>query len=126
MLSQSLMLCQSSRMDWLFAPLNYDFMHQALFAGVLIGILCPVVGTYLIVQRMALLGDVVAYAMLPGLAIANFLSILLLLGAFVLGIVSKFVTTWIQTQSKVKVDTAMTITFSSFFCTRDNPIDDFA
>ncbi|MEM1252325.1 MAG: metal ABC transporter permease [Cyanobacteria bacterium P01_H01_bin.21] len=102
-------------MNWLFDPLNYDFMRQALLAGVLIGILCPVVGTYLIVQRMALLGDVVAHAILPGLAIANFLSIPLLLGAFVSGIVSTFVTTWIQTQSKVKVDTAMAITFSSFF-----------
>ena len=52
---------------------------------------------------------------LPGLAIANFINIPLLLGAFVSGIVSTFVTTWIQTQSKVKVDTAMAITFSSFF-----------
>lgn len=109
------MLAHNSLMNWLFDPLNYDFMRQALLAGVLIGILCPVVGTYLIVQRMALLGDVVAHAILPGLAIANFLSIPLLLGAFVSGIVSTFVTTWIQTQSKVKVDTAMAITFSSFF-----------
>ncbi|EKU98842.1 ABC-type Mn2+/Zn2+ transport system, permease component [Leptolyngbya sp. PCC 7375] len=102
-------------MDWLFDPLNYDFMRQALLAGVLIGIFCPVVGTYLIVQRMALLGDVVAHAVLPGLAIANFLTIPLLLGAFISGIISTFVTTWIQAQSKVKVDTAMAITFSSFF-----------
>ncbi len=45
--------------DWLLDPLSYDFMRQALLAGVLISILCPVVGTYLIVQQMALLGDVV-------------------------------------------------------------------
>lgn len=102
-------------MDWLLDPFNYDFMRQALLAGVLIGILCPVVGTYLIVQQMALLGDVVAHAVLPGLAIANFLQIPLLLGAFISGMVSTFVTTWIQSQSKVKVDTAMAITFSSFF-----------
>ncbi|MBT9314815.1 metal ABC transporter permease [Leptothoe spongobia] len=102
-------------MDWLLDPLNYDFMRQALMAGVLIGVLCPVVGTFLIVQQMALLGDVVAHAVLPGLAIANFLQIPLLLGAFISGMISTFVTTWIQTQSKVKIDTAMAITFSSFF-----------
>ena len=102
-------------MDWLLDPLNYEFMRHALLAGVLIGILCPVVGTYLIVQQMALLGDVVAHAVLPGLAIANFLKIPLLLGAFVSGIISTFATAWIQEQSKVKVDTAMAITFSSFF-----------
>ena len=44
-------------------------MRQALMAGMLMGILCPIVGTYLLVQRMALLGDVVAHAVLPGLAI---------------------------------------------------------
>ena len=58
-------------MDWLLDPLNYEFMRQALMAGVLMGILCPIVGTYLLVQRMAILGDVVAHAVLPGLAICR-------------------------------------------------------
>ncbi len=102
-------------MDWLLDPFGYEFMRQSLMAGVLIGVLCPVVGAYLIVQRMALLGDVVAHAVLPGLAIANFLNLPLLTGAFVFGMFSTFVTTWIRAQSKVKVDTAMAITFSSFF-----------
>lgn len=102
-------------MNWLLDPFNYEFMRQALMAGVLIGILCPIIGTYLIVQRMALLGDVVAHAVLPGLAIANFLSLPLLTGAFISGMFSTFVTSWIRAQSKVKVDTAMAITFSSFF-----------
>ncbi|MEM9217220.1 MAG: metal ABC transporter permease [Cyanobacteria bacterium P01_F01_bin.150] len=102
-------------MDWLLDPLNYEFMRQALTAGVLMGMLCPIVGTYLIVQRMALLGDVVAHAVLPGLAIANFLKIPLITGAFVFGMLGTFVTSWIRSQSKVKVDTAMAITLSSFF-----------
>ncbi|MEM9092523.1 MAG: metal ABC transporter permease [Cyanobacteria bacterium P01_F01_bin.53] len=102
-------------MDWLLDPFNYEFMRQALTAGVLIGILCPIVGTYLIVQRMSMLGDVVAHAVLPGLAIANFFNIPLLTGAFVFGMLSTFVTSWIRSQSKVKVDAAMAITFSSFF-----------
>lgn len=102
-------------MDCLLDPFNYGFRRQALISGVLIGVLCPVVGTFLIVQQMALLGGVVAHAVLPGLAISNFLQIPLLLGAFISGIISTFVTTWIQTQSRINVDTAMAITFSSFF-----------
>jgi len=112
-------------MNWLLDPFTYEFMRQALMAGVLIGILCPIVGTYLIVQRMAMLGDVVAHAVLPGLAIANFLNFPLLTGAFIFGMFSTFVTSWIRAQSKVKVDTAMAITFSSFFslgcCPPDRP-----
>ena len=59
-------------LDWLLEPLVYDFMQQALLAGILVGALCPLVGAYLVVQRMALFGDVVAHAGLPGLAIAHF------------------------------------------------------
>jgi manganese/iron transport system permease protein len=102
-------------MDWLLDPLNYEFMRQALLASILAGTVCPIIGTYLIVQRMAMLGDVVAHGVLPGLAIASFFNFPLALGAFALGIFSTWVIAWIRTQSRIKVDTAMAITFSTFF-----------
>jgi len=102
-------------MDFLTTPFAYDFMRYALTASILVGILCPVIGTYLVVQRLGLLGDVVAHAVLPGLAIANFFQFPLIIGAFVFGMISTFVTAWLRSQTKVKVDTAMAITFSSFF-----------
>lgn len=102
-------------LDWLLEPLSYEFIRQAIAMGILVGVLCPVVGSYLIVQRMALLGDVIAHAVLPGLAIAFFLGIDILIGAFISGIFSTFVIAWIRTQSRVKVDAAMALTFSSFF-----------
>ena len=99
----------------LLEPLGYEFFRNALAVGVLIGILCPVMGTYLIVQRMALLGDVIAHAVLPGVAIAHTLNIPISLGAFISGFISTFVTSWIRSQSRVKIDAAMALTFSSFF-----------
>jgi manganese/iron transport system permease protein len=102
-------------LNWLIEPLGYEFMRNAIAVGILTGILCPVVGTYLIVQRMALLGDVIAHAVLPGLAIAFFLGVDILIGAFISGLLSTFVIAWIRTQSRVKVDAAMALTFSSFF-----------
>jgi len=102
-------------LNWLIEPLNYEFMRNAIAVGILVGILCPVVGTYLIVQRMALLGDVIAHAVLPGLAIAFFWGVDILLGAFISGVFSTFVIAWIRSQSRVKADAAMALTFSSFF-----------
>jgi len=102
-------------LDWLIEPLSYEFIRNAIAMGILVGILCPVVGSYLVVQRMALLGDVIAHAVLPGLAIAFFLGIDILIGAFISGIFSTFVISWIRSQSRVKVDAAMALTFSSFF-----------
>ena len=40
-------------LGWLLDPLGYEFMRHAIAIGILVGLLCPVVGSYLIVQRMA-------------------------------------------------------------------------
>jgi manganese/iron transport system permease protein len=89
-------------------------MRGAITTAILLGILCAVVGTFLIVQRMGLLGDVIAHAVLPGLAIAFFLGIDIFLGAFISGTLSTFVIAWIQSQSRIKVDAAMALVFSGF------------
>ncbi|MFN7354610.1 MAG: metal ABC transporter permease, partial [Pseudanabaena sp.] len=101
-------------LNWLIEPLGFEFMRNAIAIGVLIGILSAVIGSYLIVQHMGLLGDVVAHAVLPGLAIAFYIGMDIFLGAFIAGTISTFVVAWIQTHSKIKVDTAMALVFSGF------------
>lgn len=102
-------------LNWLLEPLSLEFMRHAIAISILIGILCPIVGSYLIVQRMALLGDVIAHCVLPGLSISFFLGIDILIGAFGSGILGAFIIAWIRSQSRIKVDSAMALTFSSFF-----------
>ncbi len=99
----------------LIDPLHYEFMRNALMAGILVGLLCPVVGSYLIVQRMALLGDVIAHSVLPGLSLSVFFGIDIIVGSFISGLFGSFVITWIKSQSRLKADSAMALTFSSFF-----------
>ena len=99
----------------LLEPLNYEFMRHAIAVGIVVGILCPVVGSYLIVQRMALLGDVIAHAVMPGLSVSLFLGIDILIGAFVSGLLGAFTIVLIRAQSRVKTDSAMALTFSSYF-----------
>jgi manganese/iron transport system permease protein len=101
-------------LNLLIEPLSYEFMRQAISIAIMLGILCAVVGSYLIVQRMGLLGEVIAHAVLPGLAIAFYLGIDIFIGAFVSGTLSTFIIAWIQSQSRLKVDVAMGIVFSGF------------
>jgi manganese/iron transport system permease protein len=54
----------------LIEPLQYSFMQRSLIEAIIVGIICAVVGTYLMVQRLALLGDAISHSVLPGLAIA--------------------------------------------------------
>ena len=100
--------------DWLLEPLSFEFMRHAILTAILLGVLCAVVGSYLIVQGMGLLGDVISHAVLPGLAIAFFLGIDIFVGAFISGTLSALVLAWIQSQSRVKVDVAMAMVFSGF------------
>ncbi len=101
-------------LNWLIEPLAFEFMRNAIAIGTLIGILSAVIGSYLIVRGMGLLGDVIAHAVLPGLAIAFYVGVDIFIGAFIAGTISTFVVAWIQSHSKIKVDTAMALVFSGF------------
>jgi manganese/iron transport system permease protein len=116
----------------LIEPLQYSFMQRSLVIAILVGLLCAVVGSYLMVQRLALLGDAISHSVLPGLAIAFILGGNIFIGAFIAGVVSTMVITWIQTRSPIKEDAAMGIVFSAFFALgitlitiiqKDNKID---
>ncbi|MDX1977071.1 MAG: metal ABC transporter permease [Pseudanabaenaceae cyanobacterium bins.68] len=104
-------------MNWLLEPLTYEFMRNAIASGMWAAIICPVIGSYLIVQRMALLGDVIAHAVLPGLVLAVFFKFDLLIGAIASGMLAALIITLLRSQTKVKIDAAMALIFSSFFGT---------
>ncbi|OUC16528.1 MAG: hypothetical protein B0A82_01285 [Alkalinema sp. CACIAM 70d] len=99
----------------LVEPLQYSFMQRSLIVAILVGVICALVGSYLMVQRLALLGDAISHSVLPGLAIAFLTGTNLFVGAFIAGILSTVAITWIRTRSPIKEDAAMGIVLSSFF-----------
>jgi manganese/iron transport system permease protein len=102
-------------MEMLIEPLQYGFMQRSLLIAVIVGVICSVIGSYLLVRRLALLGDAISHSLLPGLAIAFILGINIYLGAFVAGVISAVLIGWIHTRSPIKEDAAMGIVFSAFF-----------
>lgn len=119
-------------LEALIEPLQYGFMQRSLVIAILVGLLCAVVGSYLMVQRLALLGDAISHSVLPGLAIAFMVGGNIFIGAFIAGILSTMAIAWIRTRSPIKEDAAMGIVFSAFFALgitlitiiqKDNKID---
>ncbi len=119
-------------LDWFFEPLQFAFMQRSLAVAIMVGIICSVVGSYLMVQRLALLGDAISHSVLPGLAIAFLLGVNIFVGAFIAGVLSTVIIGWIHTRSPIKEDAAMGIVFSAFFALgitlittiqKDNKID---
>nr|QUE29148.1 MntB [Erythrotrichia welwitschii] len=99
----------------LISPLQYSFMQRSLLVAILIGLLCSIVGSYLMVQRLALLGDAISHSVMPGLAIAFSLGIPMIIGALSAAILSTVIITWVKSESPLKEDTAIGIVFASFF-----------
>lgn len=119
-------------LNLLIEPLHYGFMQRSLLVAVIVGVICAVVGSYLMVRRLALLGDAISHSLLPGLAIAFILGVNIYLGAFIAGMISAVLIGWIHTRSPIKEDAAMGIVFSAFFALgitlitivqKDNKID---
>lgn len=98
--------------DWLFTPLAFGFMQRGIAASVIVGVLCAVVGCYVVLRGMAFLGDALAHAILPGIAIAYLLKGDLLLGALVAAIIVALAIGLLTRQGALKEDAAIGILFA--------------
>ena len=98
-------------MSFLLEPLTYQFMQRGLLASVIVGVLCAVMGTYVVLRGMAFLGDAMAHAILPGVAIAYIFKGELLIGAGVAAIAVALIIGLFSKGGAVKEDTAIGIMF---------------
>lgn len=100
-------------MAFILEPLQYAFMVRALLASVIVGVLCAVMGTYVVLRGMAFLGDALAHAILPGVAVAYLLQGNLLVGAIVAALVIALSIGFFSKQGTIKEDTAIGILFAA-------------
>ncbi len=98
---------------WLIDPLTYSFMQRGFLAAVMVGILCAVIGSYVVLRGMAFLGDAMAHAILPGVAIAYLLKGNLLVGALIAAVVVALGISLFSKNGTIKEDTAIGIFFAA-------------
>ncbi|MFN8594823.1 MAG: metal ABC transporter permease [Anaerolineae bacterium] len=99
--------------ELLTKPLTYEFMQRGLLAAVMVGILCAVVGSYVVLRGMAFMGDALAHAILPGVAIAYLLNGNLLIGALIAAVLVAIGIGFFSRQGTIKEDTAIGILFAA-------------
>jgi manganese/iron transport system permease protein len=105
-------------MEYIFEPISYPFMIRGLIAALIVGIVCPVVGTYVVLRGMAFLGDALAHAILPGVAVGYLLGgsnpVWLLMGALAAGVTTALGIGAIS-RGGLKEDTAIGVMFTGMF-----------
>ncbi|MFN3981254.1 MAG: metal ABC transporter permease [Caldilinea sp.] len=99
----------------LIAPFRYSFMQTGLLAVILIGVPAAVIGTYVVLRRMAFIGDALAHTVLPGLVVAYLVGWSLSGGAIIAGVITAVLIGWLARRQEVREDTAIGIVFTGMF-----------
>jgi ABC-type Mn2+/Zn2+ transport system permease subunit len=102
-------------MNWFLEPLSHGFIVRAILASIMVGVVCSVLGTYIILRGMAFFGDALAHTILPGVVIAFLLGLPLALGALVMGVLSALGIGALTDRGLLKEDTAIGVVFAGLF-----------
>lgn len=101
--------------DLLLDPLTYGFMWRGLLAAIMVGIIAPVLGSYVVLRGMAFLGDALAHIILPGVVLAYLLGWPLAVGALAVGTLAAIGISALSKEGEIREDTAIGIVFAGSF-----------
>lgn len=102
-------------MDWLTDPLQFNFIIRALLAATAVGIVCSILGAYVVLRGMAFFGDALAHTILPGVVIAFLLGWPLVVGALIFGVFTALGLGVMTERGALKEDTAIGVLFAGLF-----------
>ncbi|EUJ46092.1 metal ABC transporter permease [Listeria riparia] len=95
--------------------MEYAFLQKALLTSVIVGVVSGVIGSFIILRGMSLMGDAISHAVLPGVAVSYMLGVNFFFGAAAFGVIAALGIGFVNQNSRIKNDTAIGIVFSSFF-----------
>lgn len=104
---------------YIFEFFQSELGIRTLIISILVGTMCGLLGCFIVLRNMAMIGDALSHAILPGIVIAFIISGYSTLGFFVgsvcAGLLSAFMITWLQQKVRVKNDAAIGIIFTFMF-----------
>ena len=99
----------------LVGPFEYTFMVRALIVSVLVGVMCPLLGVYVVTRGLGFMADALAHSVLPGMVGAFILGVSPFLGAIPMAIAVALVSGYLIRRAGVGEDTSVGIIFAGLF-----------
>jgi manganese/iron transport system permease protein len=96
-------------------PFQYGFMLRALVVSMLVGVMCPLLGVYVVVRGLGFMGDALAHSVLPGMVAAFILGISPFFGAIPMALATALVSGYLIRRAGVSEDTSVGILFAGLF-----------
>lgn len=101
--------------DFLLAPLEYEFFVRALVASALVGVACAVVGAFVVLKGMSFVGDAVSHSAFPGVVLAYLLGLPIILGGAVAAIGTALGIGELTRRSGLRADAVIGVLFAGMF-----------
>lgn len=94
---------------------TYEFMQRALTTSVLVGVICAILSSFIVLKGWSLIGDALSHSVLPGLVVAYMFGFPLFIGAFATGVLASVGITFLERNSPIKRDAGIGIVFTGLF-----------
>ena len=102
-------------MGWLTDPLALELFQRALVAAVLMGATCGAIGAYVVLRRLAFIGDALSHAVFPGVVLAYVAGVSVFAGAMIAGALTSVAIAVVSRGQRIREDTAIGIFFAGAF-----------
>ncbi len=101
-------------MNYLLEPFAYEYMRNAIFVCTIVGASCAFLSCFLMLRGWSLMGDALAHAVIPGVALSYILALPYVVGAFFAGIFAALSMAIIKRKTPLKEDAIIGVVFTSF------------
>jgi manganese/iron transport system permease protein len=102
-------------LDALLEPLAFPFFVRALAASMVVGVVCAVVGSYMVLRGLAFMGDALSHSAFPGVVAAYLLKGPFYLGAAIAAVGTALAIGWVTRTGRLRGDTAIGVLFAGMF-----------
>src|SRR5688572_20948052 len=102
-------------MEALTEPLRYEFFVRALAASAIVGMVCAVVGSYMILRGLVFMGDAISHSAFPGVVVAYLLGWPLYVGGAVAAVGTALGIGWVSRRGALRNDTTIGVLFATMF-----------
>ena len=102
-------------LDAILDPLAFPFFVRALAASALVGLVCAVVGSYMVLRGLAFMGDALSHSAFPGVVVAYLLKGPFYVGAAIAAVATALAIGWVTRRGQLRGDTAIGVLFAGMF-----------
>ena len=102
-------------MDALLVPFQYAFMQRAFVAALAVGLLCSIMGTYVVLRKLSFIGDGIAHASFAGIVIAYMRGLDYYVGAAVVAVITALGIGFVHKRGNISLDTTIGVLFTAAF-----------